>query len=220
MSRLLTTAEREVLQSIRTGTLSDALDSLGLAGGCIGLRPLSPNMRLLGPALTLRYLPRGTTNGTVGDFLHLVKPGDAIVIDNRGRLDCTVWGEILSTLAHQMKVSGTIIDGVSRDVDVAIELGYPIFSRGPHMITGKGRIALEEINGPVSLGDVRVEAGDIICGDASGVVSIPSHRLEDVLARAQEISAIEHKLHDDVARGAELATARAAHRYHDLQGRR
>jgi regulator of RNase E activity RraA len=70
------------------------------------------------------------------------------------------------------------------------------------------------------LGDVRVEAGDIVCGDAFGIVSIPSGRPDDVLARAQEISDIEHRLHDDVARGIDLAAARAAHHYHELQGRR
>jgi len=220
MSRLLAAAERNALLELKTGTVSDALDSLGLAGGCAGLRPLSPHMRMVGPALTLRYLPRGTTDGTVGEFLHLAAPGDVIVIDNRGRLDCTVWGEILSTFSHQMKIAGTVIDGVSRDVDVALEIGYPIFSRGPHMITGKGRIALEQVNGPVSVGDIRVEPSDIICGDASGIVAIPSHRLNDVIARAQEIAAVEHKLHNDVARGTELAAARAAHRYHDLQVRR
>jgi 4-hydroxy-4-methyl-2-oxoglutarate aldolase len=216
-------AEPDLVASFRalaTATVSDALDALGLAGGCTGLHPLVPGPRIVGPALTLRYLPSGTSGGNVGDFLHLAKPGDVVVIDNAGRRDCTTWGGILSELAKAAGLAGTVIYGVSRDADRSIELGYPIFGLGAHMITGKGRISLEEINGPVALGTVRVEARDIIVADVSGVVVVPRARAAEVLAIATEIDAAERRVVEDVKNGTDLATARAAHRYHHLQDRR
>ena len=207
------------LSHLKTATLSDALDSLGIVGGCEGLRPLARGTRIAGPALTLRYLPAGVSGGTVGDYLHLAKPGDAIVIDNAGRTDCTVWGGILSELARKAGLAGTVIDGVSRDVDRTVEVGYPMFSRGPHMVTGKGRIALEQINGPVALGRVRVEPGDIVVGDDTGVVIIPSSRLEAVIDRALAIEEAEQAVLKDVEAGMSLEAARQRHNYHLLQAR-
>jgi 4-hydroxy-4-methyl-2-oxoglutarate aldolase len=207
------------LSHLKTATLSDALDSLGIVGGCEGLRPLARGTRIVGPALTLRYLPSGVGGGTVGDYLHLTKPGDVIVIDNAGRTDCTVWGGILSELAHKAGLAGTVIDGVSRDVDRTIEVGYPLFSRGPHMVTGKGRIALEQINGPVALGRVRVEAGDIVVGDDTGVVIIPASRFEAVVDRALAIEEAEQAVLKDVESGMSLEAARQRHNYHLLQAR-
>lgn len=205
---------------MKTATVSDALDALGLAGGCTGLRPLAPGSRIAGPALTLRYLPTGTSGGTVGEFLHLAKPGDVVVIDNAGRTDCTVWGGILSTLAHEAGLAGTVIYGVSRDVDTTVAVGYPLFSLGPHMITGKGRVSLEQINGPVALGTVRVEAGDIVVADDTGVVIVPAARLDEVLETATAIERAEQAVLDDVRGGMSLDAARARHNYHHLQARR
>jgi regulator of RNase E activity RraA len=204
---------------LKTATLSDALDALGIVGGCQGLHPLARGTRIVGPALTLRYLPAGLSGGTVGDYLHLAKPGDVIVIDNAGRTDCTVWGGILSELARKAGLAGTVIDGVSRDVDRTVEVGYPMFSRGPHMVTGKGRIALEQINGPVALGRVRVEAGDIVVGDDTGVVVIPASRFEAVVDKALAIEEAEQAVLKDVEGGMSLEAARKRHNYHLLQAR-
>jgi regulator of RNase E activity RraA len=208
------------LRRLKTATISDALDALGLQGGCSDIKPLIPGSRIAGPALTLRYLPAGLSGRTVGEYLHLARPGMVIVIDNAGRRDCTVWGGILSELAKMAGLAGTVISGVSRDADSSIELAYPIFSLGSHMVTGKGRIGLEEINGPVALGTVRVEAEDIVVGDASGVVVVPAARVDEVAALACEIDATEQALLDDVKGGMDLAAARARHRYHLLQSRR
>ena len=207
------------LGRFKTAGISDALDALGIAGGCRGLHPLAPGCRIAGPALTLRYLPAGISGGTVGEFLHLAKPGDVIVIDNAGRTDCTVWGGILSELAHAAGLAGTVISGVSRDVDLTIEAGYPLFSLGPHMVTGKGRIALEQINGPVALGTVRVEPGDIVVGDDTGVVVVPAARFNEVLETATAIDRAEQAVLDDVRKGMSLDAARARHGYHHLQAR-
>jgi 4-hydroxy-4-methyl-2-oxoglutarate aldolase len=215
----ISAAQISQLGRLKTAGISDALDALGIVGGCRGLRPLAPGSRIAGPALTLRYLPAGLSGGTVGEFLHLARPGDVVVIDNGGRTDCTVWGGILSELAHAAGIAGTVISGVSRDVDLTIEAGYSLFSLGPHMVTGKGRIALEQINGPVALGAVRVEPGDIVVGDDTGVVVVPASRFNEVLEVATAIDHAEQAVLDDVRKGMSLDAARARHGYHHLQAR-
>lgn len=79
-----------------------------------------------------------------------------VVIDNAGRLDATIWGDILTMVAHRRGIAGTVIDGVCRDISRAWNLGYPIFARDNTMRTGKDRVDLDQINVPVSIGGVRV----------------------------------------------------------------
>lgn len=208
-----------LLAGISTSTVSDALDRCGVAGQCLGLKPLDRGFRVVGRAFTLRYLPTGSAGGTVGDFIDDLGPGDVVVIDNGGRLDATVWGDILTMVGHARGIAGTVIDGVCRDSARSLELGYPIFSRGHYMRTGKDRVMLEAVQGPVSIGGVRVEPGDLVFGDADGVVALPRSREAEILDRAQAIEAAEARIRDAVAGGMALKEARIAHGYHALQTR-
>lgn len=202
-----------------TSAISDALDRLGLPGSVDGLRPVLAGARICGQAVTLRYLPVGVGGGTVGDFLHLAAPGDVIAIDNRGRTDCTVWGNILTEAAKAKGIAGTVIDGVNRDVGESRGFGYPIWSLGAHSRTGKDRVALEATNVPVALGRVRVEPGDLICADESCVLSVPRLRAAEVLEVAQAIEEKEALILQDIRAGVDLAEARRRHGYHGLQTR-
>jgi 4-hydroxy-4-methyl-2-oxoglutarate aldolase len=106
---------------IDTAALSDALDRLGIAGQCLGIKPLDQGFRMAGRADTLLYAPQ-RPGGTVGDYIDDVPPGSVLVLDNRGREDATVWGDILSFVPHQRGVAGTVIDGACRDTHLAIHL--------------------------------------------------------------------------------------------------
>src|SRR5438876_9564091 len=148
------------LRDLPTATISDALDRLGIVGQCLGLAPLDPGFRLAGRAFTLRYRPTGLVErGTVGDYIDDVPPGDVVVLDNAGRLDCTVWGDILTAVSHRRGIGGTVIHGVCRDVRRALDLNYPIFSRGRYMRTGKDRVEVESLASPVSAGVMPVHLG-------------------------------------------------------------
>lgn len=142
----------ESLDSLSTTTVSDALDHLGIPGQCLGIKPLDHGFRLCGRAFTLRMVPVGTDGGTVGDYIDDVPPGSIVVIDNAGRMDMTVWGDILTFVAVKRGVGGTVIDGVCRDVGRSLELRYPLFSRGFSMRTGKDRVQLDAVNVAVSIG--------------------------------------------------------------------
>lgn len=208
---------RDSLLRFSCTELSDAMDRLGISGQCLGIHPLHRGLSVAGRAWTVRYGPLGWRGGTVGDYIDDVPAGDIIVIDNAGRLDATVWGDILTLAASQRGVAGTVIDGVCRDVPQSPDLSYPVFSRGSWMRTGKDRVQVESIGSPVSAGGVRVEPGDWIRGDGDGVVSIPAIRLQEVIDTAETIQQAENRIRDDVKRGVPLREARIAHGYHQLQ---
>ncbi len=141
------------------------------------------------------------------------------MLDNAGRVDCTVWGDILTAVAHRRGLGGTVINGVCRDVSRAIDLGYPIYSRGRFMRTGKDRVEVESMGQPVSLGEVQVRPGDVLVGDADGIVVIPRSRESEVLSTALSIEEAETAIEAETARGTRLDEARTKHRYHALQTR-
>jgi regulator of RNase E activity RraA len=200
-----------------TTALSDALDRLGIAGQCLGIKPLDPRFRLCGRSFTILYGPATVPPGTVGDFIDDVAEGTVIVIDNGGRENATVWGDILTMVAHRRKIGGTVIDGACRDTNLSREIGYPIFSRSYSMRTGKDRVQVEGMNCAVNIGDARVLPGDILRGDADGVIAIPQAHEDDVLTVAEEIDAIEEKIRQAVLLGVRLDEARKQFRYHQLQ---
>src|SRR5690242_9254485 len=105
----------ERLAGLPTATVSDALDALGLPGSLFGIGRTT-GRAITGRAFTVRYEPVDEGGGTVGDFLDEVTSGSVIVIDNAGRLDCTVWGGIMSRVAAARGIAGTVVHGVCRDV--------------------------------------------------------------------------------------------------------
>ena len=205
------------LRELSTTDLSDALDRMGITGQCLGIMPLSRSFRLVGRAFTIHYVPVTVERGSVGDYIDDLGPDDVVVLDNAGRLDGTVWGDLLTSTAHRRGVAGTVIDGICRDIDRSIELAYPIYSRGNWMRTGKDRVRVDGINVPVSIGGVRVEPGDYLCGDGDGVVVIPTSHIDVVIKAAQEIHTAEETIRAEIAAGNDLRAARAKVSYHDLQ---
>jgi 4-hydroxy-4-methyl-2-oxoglutarate aldolase len=203
-----------------TTALSDALDRLGISGQCLGIKPLDSKFRLAGRAFTLLYGPAGVPAGTVGDFIDDVPEGSVIVIDNGGRENATVWGDILTMVAHRRNIVGTVIDGACRDTNLSREIGYPIFSRSYSMRTGKDRVQLEATNGPINIGGARVLPSDILRGDADGVVVVPETYEDRVLDIAEEIDATEEKIRQAVLEGMRLMDARKRYGYHQLQSKK
>jgi regulator of RNase E activity RraA len=203
-----------------TTSLSDALDRLGIAGQCLGIKPLDHRFRLTGRAFTILYGPASKPPGTVGDYIDDLEPDTVVVLDNGGRENATVWGDILTTVAHTRGLAGTVIDGACRDVHLSLSLGYPIFSRSYSMRTGKDRIQVEATNCAVNIGDARVEAGDILRGDADGVLVIPKAHENDVLRVAEEIDFVEGEILRALKDGSPLVEARRRFGYHHLQTKR
>jgi regulator of RNase E activity RraA len=207
-----------LFEGLDTPGVSDALDRLGLPGQCLGIAPLANYQQVVvGPAFTVKYVPASTPAGSVGDFLDDVAPGDVVVIDNSGRTDCTVWGDIMTQYAGLRKIAATVIDGVCRDVSKALGDEYPLFTKGRYMRTGKDRVQVDGINVAVSIGQARVCARDIVIADANGVVVVPRDRARDVAAAARQIEGVEERIRHELTQGKTLREARAALGYHTLQ---
>ena len=214
--------EQKYADIIKLGTsaLSDAMDRLGIPGQALGIKPVDRSFMLCGPAFTVHNMPVDIHGGSVGDYIDDVPEGHIVVIDNAGRLDCTVWGDILTVMGSIRRVGGTVINGVCRDSARALEVNYPIFSRGTYMRTGKDRVMADAYNTKVSLGEVAVVPGDILAGDADGIVVIPQERLDEVVAAAQEIEDAEDHIRESIRKGMSLIDARTQYNYHQLQSRR
>lgn len=215
----MTDANVERASKLDTATLSDAMDKLGIAGQCLGIKPLSPDFRLAGRAVTFQYAPATLPAGSVGDYIDDIPAGAVIVLDNGGREDATVWGDILTSVAHRRGVAGTLIDGACRDTDLARSLGYPVYSRSYSMRTGKDRVQLEVADTIVNIGDARVAPGDIVRGDADGAVVLPRVHEEAILDTAETIERAEGLIRAALDRGMRLDEARRQHKYHALQRR-
>ena len=205
------------LQALDTTCVSDAMDKIGVECCLQDIRPVDRGYKICGRAFTVHYMPCGAVKDTVGDFLDDVQPGQVVVIDNAGRTDCTVWGDIMAKTAKASGIAGTVIDGVCRDIPAILESGYPIFSRGAYMRTGKDRVYVDAVNVPVQIADVEVRPDDILFGDDSGVLVIPADLLEKVIPIAEEIDRKEQEILKLVAGGHPLKEARALTGYHHLQ---
>jgi regulator of RNase E activity RraA len=203
-----------------TTSISDALDRLGIAGQCLNIKPLDHRFRLTGRAFTILYGPAGRPAGTVGDYIDDVPPGSVVVLDNGGRENATVWGDILTSVAHRRGIAGTVIDGACRDTYLCRDLNYPVYSRSYSMRTGKDRVQVEAMNVVVNIGDARVAPGDLLRGDADGVLVIPHEHEDAVIAAAEEIDAVEQQIRALIDQGKTLAEARRQLGYHQLQSRR
>jgi regulator of RNase E activity RraA len=203
-----------------TTALSDAMDRLGIAGQCLGIKPLDHKFRLAGRAFTILYGPSASPSGTVGDYIDDVEPGGIVVLDNGGRENATVWGDILTWVAHERRIGGTVIDGACRDTHLAYQLNYPMFSRSYSMRTGKDRVQVEGMNCTVNIGDARCDSGDILRGDADGVVVLPKIHENAILDAAEQIDMVENEIRRAVQSGMTLRQARETHGYHSLQTRK
>lgn len=220
-AREMNAQDRELValfEGLDTPGVSDAMDKLGIPGQCHGIAPLD-NYRttVVGPAFTVKYVSCGQPAGTVGDFIDDVAEGDVIVLDNDGRTDATVWGDIMTQYAGLRRIAATVIDGVCRDVSKALGDGYPLFTRGRYMRTGKDRVEVAAVNDPVSIGTARVCARDIVVADANGVLVVPRARAHEVAETARKIEETESRIREQIVAGKTLGEARTALNYHLLQ---
>jgi regulator of RNase E activity RraA len=207
------------LAALATAAISDALDSLGLPGSLPGITALTPAVRTTGPAFPVAYAPITEKLGTVGDFLDDVPAGAVVVIDNAGRTDCTVWGGIMTRTAAARGIAGTVVHGACRDVAITLSERYPMWSSGVFMRTGKDRVRMVSAGRPVVIEGVTVGAGDVVCGDADGVVVVPAARAPEVAELAERIERVEGEIVDAVRGGSGLRQARSEFGYHELQSR-
>lgn len=147
------------------------------------VKPLNPKMTVAGPALTVEV--RQGDNLAIHAALAIAKPGDVIVVDGKGDLTCALIGEIMATQAKASGIAGIILDAAVRDSHELANGDFPIFSAGLNPC-GPTKSVAGNVNSPISLGGTTVRPGDLVVGDADGVVIIAKEDVERILILAQK----------------------------------
>ncbi|AHH95877.1 RraA family protein [Kutzneria viridogrisea] len=204
------------LSALDTAAVSDALDSLGITGVLPGIAARVPGSRACGTAYTVTYGPvrgDGPKFRNAANYLDDVPEGSVVVVDNGGNTSCTNWGSLLTAVARARGVRGTVLHGSARDLAEIRAAGYPLFSTGITMVSGKNRVELSEVGATVDVHGTRVRPGDIVLADDSGVIVVPAEHAEEVAERAERVEATERRIAQAVAQGRRLDEARAEFGY-------
>ena len=179
------------LASLDTNTVSDALDFMGLPGATYGLRPLWNCPKIVGRASTIQL---GLKTGTA-PTVHLISPviasiitGDRILVITGGTEGISCWGDILANAAKMKGIRGSVIDGMSRDIEGSESIDYPVYGRGLTMISARNRLVQIASGTPIIVAGVTVHEDDYVIADRCGTVFVPAAKIDEVLALAQRIA--------------------------------
>lgn len=207
------------LRAIGSATAAGELYRLGIRDANIrSPRPYTPGMSVVGPALTLQFMPKREDQYKMDEYadpelqlhrhvLYHTQPGDVVVVDARGELSAGVFGEMMLTFFKGRGGAGVVIDGCIRDFPHAKELGLGLWLKGttPNFHT-QTNIFPYAVNVPIACSDVLVMPGDIIVADDDGVVVVPINLAPELLAKASEHTEWEEFSRMRLAQGGDLRT--------------
>ncbi|MDO4475165.1 MAG: RraA family protein [Lachnospiraceae bacterium] len=170
----------EAFRGLPVANIDDNMGRIGAVDACI--YPLNPNAKLLGTAFTVNA-PAGD-NLLFHKALDMAKPGDVIVLANKGSMSRSLCGEIMSNYAKSRGLAGIIIDGCVRDSAALRELDFPVYAKG---VTPNGpyKNGPGEMNFPVSFAGTVINPGDILIGDADGILVIPPEFAAEIAEKAK-----------------------------------
>jgi regulator of RNase E activity RraA len=181
---------------IPVANVSDCM--MRMAAGGPRLRPMHLNGHLVGPALTVKTRPGD--NLMIHKALDLAIPGDVIVVDAGGDLTNALLGELMVRYAIRREIGGIVLNGAIRDLEFIAGGAFPVFAAG---VTHRGpyKDGPGEINVPIAIDGMVIQPGDLILGDADGVLCVPYDDVEAVLVAARGKVAAESKTVADIAAG-------------------
>lgn len=194
--RKVSAAVVERFRRLPVANVSDCLSRMSAAGS--RLRPLHRGGGLAGPALTVRTRPGD--NLFIHKALDLAEPGDVIVVDGGGDLTNALIGEIMVSYARSRGIAGFVMNGAIRDLDTIAAGDFPVFAAG---VTHRGpyKDGPGEINVPVAIDGMVIAPGDLILGDADGVVVVAFDAVDSIGRAAEEKGIAEAKTLADIAAG-------------------
>jgi RraA family protein len=195
----------ELVREARALPASILADVYGRRGTVSGrVAALAPDMKVAGPALTVEVRPGD--NLMIHAALAIAAPGDVIVVDGKGDQTCALIGEIMASQAMAIGVAGMVLDAAVRDVEALRAMAFPVFSFGCNPCGPTKRIP-GRVNHPISLGGVAVHPGDLVVGDADGVVVIERERVAEMIGLGRKKVADERTRLEAIARREQLAPA-------------
>jgi 4-hydroxy-4-methyl-2-oxoglutarate aldolase len=194
-------APDKIEQALHLGaaTLHEAFDRQGDLPAAIRAVGRS---RVSGPALTVSTLPGN--NLLIHRALAQARPGDVLVVALTASTDACheygYWGDILTTAAMEKGIAGLVIDGCVRDIEAIQSMGFPVFCRGT-AIRGTTKAPEGEVGGTVRIGHVAIARGDLVVGDADGVVVVPAASVAGTLELAEQREAKERRIVEELKQG-------------------
>lgn len=204
---------------LSTAILSDSCDVVGLRDQVLQRRlaPVVPGSRAFGRARTVRFAPSLVDDPAdpyrdAIDFIDSVGAGELVVIATAGSNDSAFWGELFSAAALGAGAVGVVTDGNLRDTDRIAALGFPAFSISRRPIDYRARMRVVDVDAPVVLCGVRIDAGDLVMADDDGVVAVPRAQEGAVLGLARERAARESTVLAELLAGESLRAVWDRHR--------
>jgi regulator of RNase E activity RraA len=179
--------------------LADVAGRRGTMHGRIA--PIAPQMKMAGPAFTVEV--RAGDNLMIHTAMTMARPGDILVVDGKGDRTCALMGAIMINACKQLKLGGVVLDAAVRDTLELRDLDFPVFSVGANP-NGPTKFVPGRINWPVSCGDIAVNPGDLIVGDADGVVVVEREKAASLLPLAAKKLSDETARIDDIRANREL----------------
>jgi 4-hydroxy-4-methyl-2-oxoglutarate aldolase len=174
-------------------------DVAGRRGSLNGrVQPLHPSMKVAGPAFTVEARPGDNLGFHVA--LAVARPGDVIIVDGKGDLGSALFGDLMATQAQAAGIAGLVVDGAVRDTTELAERGYPIFAAGRNP-AGPTKGIPGRLGIPICVAGAPVNPGDLVVGDADGVVVIPRNDVDAVLTAAARKLADEQQRLREIAGG-------------------
>jgi len=202
--------------------VSDALDKLRLPGTVTGLPQRSGSGRIAGRAITVKLGAGAPPPGPVRHLgctaIEQAGPEDIIVVEQRTGVEAGSWGGLLSLGAKVRGVAGVVADGPVRDIDEAIDFGFPVFSRALTAFTARSRVVEQGTNVAVQIGNVTVEGGDYVVADRSAVIFIAARDIERVLEAAEAIVRKEAVMAKAILAGTPIGEVMGGNYEHMLKG--
>ncbi|WP_330949375.1 RraA family protein [Virgibacillus sp. MG-45] len=180
-------------ESVPTTCISDA--TKGLYNLDSDIKPLHDDYKLVGRAFTVK-IPVGD-NLAVLKAINGAKKDDVLVIDAKGDTYRAVAGDLYLGMAQKLGIKGVVADGVIRDKAAVRALNFPVFCKGT-TVAASNKIGVGELNQPISCGGMPIKPGDIIVGDADGVVVVPQEQEKQILAKALKKLEHDQKLEQEV----------------------
>lgn len=179
-------------------------DVTGRRGGLpTRIQPLRNDMHLVGSAFTVEIRPGD--NLMIHSALALAKPGDIIVVAGQGYEGSALFGELMVTQAIAAGLGGIVVDGACRDSHFLSKASIPVFAAGRNP-AGPTRNIAGRLCGTISIGNVSISPGDLIVGDADGVVCIPANEVDDALVAAEKKVNAENQRLDEISKGVLMPT--------------
>ena len=186
----------ESMRALPTATISESYGSKGALFNYI--KPIRTSMKLCGSVIPVKARPGD--NLLVHKAIYVAQPGDVLLIDTESFIEGGFWGGIMSEAAQQRGIEGLVTDGAVRDTEEIAEMGFPVFCQAVS-IKGTTKTSLGTINHPIHFGGIKIRPGDLIVGDADGVVVIARDDVSEILEKAQEREAKEKRICAQIKQG-------------------